>query len=141
MKSNKQLSEFTVNPRIRLSFLWTAIIALYIYADFFNLMTPNSIQHMMDLKTPLGATTPEILIGFSILLIIPALMIPACFWFNPLLTKWFNIVFGIVYGLISLLILITEFGSEWQKFFVLYQCVELIVFASIVYTAIKWPKE
>ncbi len=56
------LISFEVNLRIKLAFLWTTSMVLYLYGDFFNLMSPNSIQKMMKLKTPLGSTNlkPEI---------------------------------------------------------------------------------
>ena len=118
-KKNSHLKDFKVNIRISLAFLWTAIMLLYIYADFFNLMTPDSIQGMMDLQTPLGPTTPGILVGFSILLIIPALLIPASIILKPILAKWLNIIFGVFYGAISILIFIADFNSSWMTFFVL----------------------
>ncbi|HHP7242748.1 MAG TPA: DUF6326 family protein [Cyclobacteriaceae bacterium] len=135
------LKSFEVNPRIKLAFLWTTIMALYIYADFFNLMTPNSIQKMMELKTPLGPTTPGILIGFSILLIIPALMIPCSIMLSQLLSKWLNIIMGILYGIISALIIIMDIGNQWMAFFILYQFVELFIFALIIHKAWNWPLE
>ncbi len=138
--SKGQFQDFSVNPKIKLGFMWATIIALYIYADFFNLMTPNSIQEMMSLETPVGPTSPGILIGFSILLIIPAMMIAGSALMKPVLNRVLNIVFGIIYALISILIIVAEIGSEWRTFFVLYNFVELFVFGMILYTSIKWPR-
>ncbi len=135
-----QRVDHKVNIRIKLAFLWATIMALYIYADFFNLMTPDALQSMMDLQTPLGPTTPGILIGFSVLLIIPALMIPASILLRPSLSRWLNIIFGIVYGVISVLIIISDGSSRWMAFFVLYQVVELFIFALIIRTAWRWPR-
>jgi len=129
-----------VNVRVKLAFLWATIMSLYIYADYFNLMTPTSIKSMMDLQTPLGPTTPGILIGFSILLIIPALMIPVSILIKPTLSKWLKIIFGFIYGLISILIIISDISSEWMAFFVIYQVVELLVFAMVVWLAWNWPR-
>jgi hypothetical protein len=127
------------NIRIKLSLLWATIMSLYIYADYFNLMTPGSLEAMMNLETPLGRTSPNILIGFSVLLIIPALMIPASILLRPTWGKWINIVFGIVYSLISALIIISDFTHEWMKFFILYQVVELFIFVIIIRSAWAWP--
>ncbi len=141
MSDNRpELTNFTVNIRIRLAILWATIMALYIYADYFNLMAPDTIQLMIDQKTPFGPVTPGILIIFSILLIIPALMMPASLMLKPLLAKWLNIVFGFLYALISILIIIADSGHEWMGFFILYQVVELFVFALIIWQAWNWPK-
>jgi len=101
-------------------------------------MTPNSIQKMMELETPLGPTTPGMLICFSILLIIPALMIPGSIMLPQLLSKWLNIIMGILYGIISILIIIMDIGNQWMAFFILYQFVELFIFALIIHKAWNW---
>ncbi len=142
MSSSKtKLADFRTHVRIRLAFFWATIMALYIYADFFNLMTPGALQERMDLQTPLGPTTPGILIGFSVLLIIPALMIPASILLPPVFSKGLNILFGVLYALISVLIILADIRHAWMAFFVLYQFVELFVFALIVLTAWRWPRE
>jgi len=135
------LTNYTINIRTKLAFLWATIMSLYIYADFFSLMTPNKINRMMDLETPLGPTTPEILIGFSVLLIIPALMLPVSILLRPILSKWLNIIIGILYAAISVLIIISDISSEWMGFFVLFQIIELFIFFIIIKLAWKWPRE
>lgn len=135
------LTNYTINIRTKLAFLWATIMSLYIYADFFSLMTPNKIERMMDLETPLGPTTPEILIGFSVLLIIPALMLPVSILLRPILSKWLNIIIGILYAAISVLIIISDISSEWMGFFVLFQIIELFIFFIIIKLAWKWPRE
>lgn len=140
-KEKNQLTNFHVNTKIRLAFLWATIMSLYIYADYFSMMTPNSIERMMDLQTPLGPTTPGILIGFSILLILPALMIPGSILLQPTFVKWLNIIFGLIYAIISVLLIILEISSQWMTFLILYQVVELFVFALIIRQAWYWPKE
>ena len=135
------LTNYQINVRTKLAFLWATIMSLYIYADYFNLMTPNSIKGMIDLQTPLGPTTPSILIGFSILLIIPALMMPSSILLKPMISKWLNVTFGILYAVISVLIIISDISSEWMAFFVLYQVVELLIFFIIIRLAWTWPRE
>ncbi len=135
------LVNYNINIRTKLAFLWATIMSLYIYADFFSLMTPNKIKRMMDLETPLGPTTPTMLIGFSILLIIPALMLPVCILLRPILSKWMNIIIGFLYAAISVLIIISDISSEWMSFFVIYQIIELFIFFIIVKLAWKWPRE
>jgi hypothetical protein len=140
-KSYNSLTDQPVNIKIKLALLWATIMALYIYADFFNLMTPDTLQTMMDLQTPVGPTTPGVLVSFSILLIIPAMMITASVFLKPQLNRWLNVIFGFIYALVSVLIFVTEISLEWQTFFVLYQAVEIFVFAIIIYNAWSWPRQ
>ena len=138
--TNNSLTDYKIHVKIKLSLLWTALMFLYIYADFFNLMTPNSLEKMIQLETPVGPTTPGLLIIFSILLIIPALMIALSIFLKPIINKWLNIIMGILYAFISILIIVSDIGSEWHTFFVIYQFVELFVFAAIIWQAWNWPK-
>ena len=134
------LADFKINVKIELAILWTTLMFLYIYADYFNLMTPGKLEKMMNLQTPIGPTTPGLLIIFSVLLIIPALMIFTSILLKPLINKWLNIIFGLLYAIISVLIIISDIDSKWQGFFVLYNIIEFFVLARIIWKAWNWPK-
>lgn len=73
--SPQSLANDGVDIKIKLAVLWTTLMFLYIYADYFRLMTPEKLERMMNLQTPIGPTSPGILVIFSVILIVPALMI------------------------------------------------------------------
>jgi threonine/homoserine/homoserine lactone efflux protein len=135
------LVDYKVNTRLKLAILWACIMSLYIYADFFLLMTPDTLKNMMEQKNEMGPITPAILIGFSIILIIPALMMPASVLLKPKLSKWLNIIFGAFYCLFSIDIMISEASNEWTWFYVLFQIAELVILIYIIRTAWYWPKK
>lgn len=139
--SPKSLINYGINVKIRLAVLWTALMFLYIYADFFRLMTPEKLEKMMNLQTPMGPTSPGILIVFSVILIIPALMIFLSIFLKPQINKWLNILIAAIYAGISILIIVSSIGNEWQTFFVIFNFVEIVVFSIIISQAWKWPKE
>ena len=139
--SSKSLTNYNVNIKIKLAALWTALMFLYIYADFFQLMTPNKLEKMINLQTPMGPTSPEILIIFSVILIIPSLMIISCIFLKSQFNKWLNICIAALYASISILIIISTLGSEWHTFYILFNLMEVFVFARIIYQAWNWPKE
>jgi hypothetical protein len=139
--TGKSLENYSINVKVKLAFLWTSLMFLYIYADYFELMTPGKLEKMMQLKTPMGPTSPDLLIIFSILLIIPALMIIFSIFLAPQLSKWANLVIGVIYAGISILIIISSIGSEWQGFYVLYNFIELFVLLTILIQAWQWPKK
>ena len=107
-----RLSDFRATVRTKLAALWTSLMFLYIYADYFQLKAPGVLENTMNLETPVGPTTPELLIGFSILLIIPSLI----------------------------LIIVSGIKDEWQAFFVLFNVIEVIIFSMIIWQAWNWPK-
>jgi len=138
--SSKSLTNYNVNIKIKLAALWTALMFLYIYADFFQLMTPNKLEKMINLQTPMGPTSPEILIIFSVILIIPSLMIILSVFLKSQFNKWLNICIAVLYASISILIIVSTLGSEWHTFYILFNVIEVFVFAMIIYQAWKWPK-
>jgi hypothetical protein len=76
----------------------------------------------------------------SLLLAIPSLMICLSILLKPLLNKWLNIVCGMFFTAIMLLIAVTSI-SEWRVFYVFYAIIESILTSLIVWTAFKWPKK
>lgn len=140
MQNRPSLEDYKINVRIKLALLWTTLMSLYIYADYFDLMTPGKLEKMTGLQTPAGPTTPGLLITFSVLLIIPALMIFLSVFLTPWVIKVLNLLFGSIYAFISIVIIINEFRNPWHGFFVLYNIVELIVLGMILWQAWKWPK-
>lgn len=136
----KSLIDFRINIKIKLAFLWTALMFLYIYADYFRLMTPGKLEKMIELQTPMGPTTPGLLVIFSSILIVPALMIFLSIFLKPQLSKWLNISIAFLYSGISLLIIVSSINNEWQTFFVIFNLVEILVFAMIIFQALRWPR-
>ncbi|MEH6514855.1 MAG: DUF6326 family protein, partial [Maribacter arcticus] len=96
--SSKSLTNYHVNIKIKLAALWTALMFLYVYADFFQLMTPKKLEKMIDLQTPMGPTSPEILVIFSVILIIPSLMIFLSVFLKTQINKWLNICIAALYA-------------------------------------------
>lgn len=137
----KSLTNYSINIKIKLATLWTALMFLYIYADFFQLMTPEKLNKMINLQTPMGPTSPEILVIFSVILIIPALMIFLSVFIKPQINKWLNICIAALYANMSILIVVSTLGSEWHTFYILFNFIEVFVFAMIIYQAWNWPKE
>jgi len=83
----KYLTNYNINTKIKLATLWSALMFLYVYADFFQLMTPKKLEKMMSLQTPIGPTSPEILVVFSVILIIPSFMIFLSVFLKPQINK------------------------------------------------------
>lgn len=134
------LQDFPVNVKIKLALLWVSLMFLYIYADYFELMTPGKLESMMQLKTPMGPTSPNLLVIFALLLIVPALMIALSVLLTPRVNKWSQIIAALFYSVISILIISTSFDSDWHRFYILYNLVELCILVAILWQAWRWPK-
>ncbi|MFK2820901.1 DUF6326 family protein [Flavobacteriaceae sp. LMIT009] len=138
--NSKSLIDYKVDIKIKLAALWTSLMFLYIYADYFRLMTPEKLEKMIKLQTPMGPTTPGLLVIFSLILIVPTLMIFLSVFLRPKINKWLNIIVALLYTCMSVLIIISSISSEWQKFFVLFNIVEVLIFSIIIFQAWNWQK-
>ena len=132
------LTDFNINIKIKLAFLWSSVTFLYIYGDYFELYVPKKIAGIIDGTSMLDSTIKLFLA--SLLLAIPAFMICLSILLKPLSNKWLNIVFGIFFTAIMLLIAVTSI-SEWRAFYVFYAILESILTALITWTAFNWPKQ
>ncbi|ELR73684.1 hypothetical protein C900_02088 [Fulvivirga imtechensis AK7] len=136
------LTDYKINVKLKLAALWTSLMFLYIYCDYFELKTPGKIESLINLHTPVGEATPKLLVIFSLIMIVPTLMICLSALLRPKLNKWLNIAVATALSCISLLILtgnLTNF-DPWYLFYGLYQVVELVVLGIIIYSAWRWPK-
>lgn len=130
------LERFAVPTPIKLSLLWAALMGLYIYNDYFSMYLPGVMDKMSaGIMGPLGEATDAILIGVSLMLAIPALMIFLSSAMPPALSRWTNVVLGLAYTFVQGL---TFFGSA--LFYQMVVVFEIIVTLLIVWLALRWPK-
>ncbi|UCD62168.1 MAG: hypothetical protein JSV59_06290 [Flavobacteriaceae bacterium] len=132
------MKDYTVNIKIKLAALWTSVTFLYIYGDYFELYAPGKVDSLISGENNLSS--PTLLLIASIILAIPSLMIFLSLILKPNLNKWLNIVFGLLFTLMMLLIAVTSI-TPWYSFYVFYAILESILTATIVWYAFKWPKE
>ncbi len=140
-ETRPELSDHKIHIKVKLAFLWTSLMFLYIYADYFQLMTPGKLERMIALQTPMGPTSPQLLVIFSLILIVPALMIFLSVFLKPRINKGLNIIMAFLYACISILIIVTTIGDDWHTFYVLFNLAELLVFTLIISQAWKWPRK
>jgi hypothetical protein len=129
--------DFKVNVRIKLSALWVSVMFCYIYGDYFSLYVPNKIQGFISGENMLDS--PIKLFAATILMVIPSLMIFLSILLKPKLARLLNIIFGIIYTAIMLLIAATTL-APWWAFYVFLALVESVITVVIVWQAYKWPR-
>lgn len=131
------MEDFKVNVRFKLSALWASVTLCYLYGDYFELYVPHKVAGLLSGENMLDS--PMKLFGASILLAIPALMVSLSIILKPLINKWLNIIFGIFFTLIMLLIAFKSLES-WLTFYVFLAIVESILTSLIVWYAWTWGK-
>ena len=138
MNSTKSgaLEDIPVPVKLKLAALWTSVMFLYIYADYFGLYVPGVLQKILEGQMPpLGPVTQGMLIGTSVMLAVPALMIFLSVALKPGLNRWLNILMGVIY---TLIICITMWS--WY-FYIVYGVLEIALTCLVVWYAWKWPRQ
>ncbi len=130
------LKDFEINIKIKLAALWTAATFCYLYGDYFELYTPDKVEGLISGENNLES--PVILFIASLVMAIPPLMIFLSLILKPIINKTLNIIFGLLFTVMMVLI---AFGSltPWYTFYVFLAIVEATLTFIIVWKAFKWP--
>ncbi|NAS11959.1 DUF6326 family protein [Poritiphilus flavus] len=127
-----------INIRIKLAALWTSLMFLYIYGDYFELYVPDKVSNLSNGIQILDS--PAKLFLASVSLAIPAIMISANVFLKPKICRWLNIVFGILLT-ITVVLVGSSSITAWYSFYVFYAALEAIISLTIVKLAWGWPIE
>lgn len=130
--------DFKVNIKIKLAVLWASVMFCYVYGDYFSLYVPQKVEKFISGDTMLN--NPVKLFAGSLLMAIPALMVFLSVVLKPSINRWLNIIFGIFYTAIMLLIAVTTI-APWWGFYVFLAIVEVVLTSLIFWYALKWPKQ
>jgi hypothetical protein len=130
------LEDVKIPTKIQLAALWTSVMFCYVYGDYFELYVPGKLKDMLAGKMALGAVTQGMLLGTSLLMAVPALMIALSVVLPPAGSRWLNIATGLFYAVVMSLILI---GGAW-KFYMLFATIEIVLTIAIVWRAWRWPR-
>ena len=137
MKTATVLDDVKIHVKLKLSALWASVMFCYVYGDYFELYKPGKLQEMLKgIMGPLGAVTQGMLFGTAVMMAIPSVMIFLSLALKPKLNRRLNIVLGTLYTLIMLSII----PGAWA-FYLFLGVVEVVLTASIVWHAWKWPKQ
>jgi hypothetical protein len=131
------LQDVRVPTRYKLSATWASVMFCYVYADYFELYVPGKLQGMLAGRMePLGSVTQGVLAGTSVMLALPSLMILLSMVLPASVCRWFNLVIGLIYTAIQLLVIS---GSGWT-FYIGFGLLEATLTALVAWTAWTWPK-
>lgn len=135
-RSIGNLEDIRINIKIKLSVLWTSVTLFYLYGDYFELYVPQKVEGLFSGENLLDS--PVKLFLAALLLAVPASMVLLSILLKPVLSKWLNIVFGVFFTALMLLIAFTSYSS-WNSFYVFYAILESSITSLIVWYALTWP--
>jgi len=136
-KAGTALDDIEVHVKMKISALWASVMFCYIYGDYFWLYQPRKLQGMLEGNmAPLGPTTQGVLVGTSVSMAIPAVMVFLSLALKANLNRRVNIILGVLY---TVFVLITMPGA-WA-FYIFLGSLDLALTSLIVWYAWHWPKQ
>lgn len=136
MKTQNALEDRKVNVKLKLASLWTSLMFLIIYIDYFHLYMPNMIDDIQEGKVFVFDITEGFLITGLVLVSIPALMIFLSIALPASVNRWVNIIIA---TLNIPLMLFNLAGLAWIHM-MLGAGIEIVLLALIIHYAWKWPR-
>lgn len=135
--NNNNFEDFKINVKIKIAALWTSVTLCYLYGDYFELYVPKQAESLVSGTNMLDSPTK--LFGASLLLAIPALMVCLTIILKPTINRWLNIIFGVFFTAIMLMIAVTSI-TPWRAFYVFLALVESAITSLIVLYAWRWTR-
>ncbi len=126
----------TVNVRVKLSGLWTAMLFVFAYVDLFSL-------YRADVRADLEAgelggfgISQSFLLVTTAYVVVPALMVFGCLVLPARLARLANVALGAVYALT----IVGGAVGDANRYYLFGSLVELALLAGVVFYAWSWPK-
>ena len=126
---------FTVNVRLKISALWTAMLFVFAYVDLFSLYRPDFRADVEAGKVGGFTVDQSFLLATTAYVVIPGVMVFASLVLRPRLSRLVNLTLSVVYAATIAAGAVGEWG-----YYVLASAVEVVLLALIAYYAWTWPK-
>jgi len=140
MKTQKvtqnELEDIKVGLKLKLAALWTSLMFLIIYIDYFALYMPGTMENILKGRVFVFDITQGFLISALTIVTIPALMIFLSVALPAKINRWVNIIIAAVN---IPLILFNLAGEAWIHM-VFGAAVEVVLLCLIIRYAWKWPR-
>jgi len=129
--------DLVINVKMKIAGLWAALMLLYLYADHFSLFRPGQMDEITSGRIGPFAVTQGSLFVFSVLMMIPAVMVFLSLILRPQVNRWTNIILGLVYTVVNISNLI---GETWV-YYISFGVVEIVLTLLIARYAWRWRKQ
>lgn len=135
MSTTTDYQDYWINPRIKIAALWASMLFIFAYVDLFGLFR-SDVRADIEAGKIAGFTIGQgYLLGVTIYVLLPSLMVFLSLVLPVRVTRMANIVLAVLYA-------VTIAGSaigEWN-YFILGSLTEAALLAGVVYCAWTWPK-
>lgn len=129
------LEDAAVPVKLKLSASWAVLMFLYAYGDIFAYFRPGFIEDVMAGEVFAFEINQVFLLAISLYVAIPAVMVLVNLIVRAAISRWLNIVLGLIY---AVTILLSVIGDDFVFYYVL-SALETAIALLIVWFAWNWP--
>ena len=112
------------------------MLFVFVYVDYFSLYRPDVRAKMEAGEIGGFAVDQAFLLGTTVYVVIPSLMVFGALVLRPAVNRIVNIVLGSLYALT----IVAGAIGEWS-YYILGSVIEAALLAGVVYYAATWPKQ
>jgi len=138
-KTRRALEDVKVNVKVKLSVLWIALMFFYLYNDVLSFFRRDIVEEVLSGEMGGMQIGQTFLFGAAILMAIPIFMVFLSVSLPARANRWTNIIVGIFHVIVLLATQLVP-GETWVNYR-LYEILEAVFIALIVWTAWRWPKQ
>jgi len=132
-----EMESIKVSLKLKLVALWTSLMFLVIYLDYFHLYMPGKIEEILAGKMFVFDITQVALLAGLASITIPALMISLSAALPDKANRWTNIIVAAAY---IPFVLFNLAGEAWVHM-VFGAAIQVVLLLLIIRYAWKWPKQ
>ncbi len=136
MNTQNALEDIKVSLKMKLATLWTSLMFLIIYLDYFHLYMPGKIEDILKGRVFEFDITQGFLLAALALVTIPALMIFLSVALPAKVNRWANIIVAAV----NIPFILFNLAGEAWIHMVVGAVVEVVLLCAIIRYAWKWPR-
>ena len=125
-----------INPRIKIAALWASVLFIFVYVDLFSMFRADIRADIEAGKMFAFTIGQGFLLGVTIYIVIPSLMVFLSLVLPVRVTRMASIVLAALYA-------VTIAGGaigESNYYYILGSLAEVALLAGVVYYAWTWPK-
>jgi len=134
-RAGTRFEPLEVNVRIKISALWTTMLFVFAYVDLFSLYRPDVRADIEAGNISGFAVGQSFLLGITIYIVIPSLMVFGSLVLRPRIDRIANIALSVMYALT----IVAGAIGEWN-YYLLGSALEVAALAAIAYYAWTWPE-
>ena len=135
--SQNALGDIKLNVKLKLVALWTSLMFLVIYLDYFHLYMPRKLEEVQLGKMFVYDITQVSLLAGLATITIPALMISLSAALSEKANRWTNIIVAVIY---IPFVLFNLAGEAWAHM-IFGAAIQVALLLLIVRYAWKWTKQ